>query len=74
MSRNFSQNRFNSDIFYPIFDSEENGQLFLPINVTQMAQKVVQSGQPPPKMAKIIFFMNETKTIRARDTNVLKHF
>ena len=77
ISWKIAQNSFNFDIIYPIFDSEENGLLLVPITVTQMAQKMVQSGQPPPKMVQNHVFINKTKTKRVRDTNVwqlLKHF
>ena len=41
-----------SDIIYPIFDPEEDGIILVAVTVTKMSQKMVQSGQLPPKMVK----------------------
>ena len=41
-----------SDIIYPIFDPEEDGITLVAVTVTKMSQKMLQSGQPPPKMVK----------------------
>ena len=42
----------SSDIIYPIFDPEEDGITLVAVTVTKMSQKMLQSGQPPPKMVK----------------------